>query len=71
MWLNKVGLNKNFKMMNMKKNVKKEIKNIGHRGDVQGVISNFGLEMRIVRNAPKSYFSREGGVKKTLEDATK
>lgn len=44
----------------MKKN-KKAIKNTEYRPGAQEVIKNFELEMRMIRDVEKSYYSSEGG----------
>lgn len=38
------------------------LKNNDHRGNVQDVINNYLEEMKMVNNAPKSYYSHDGGV---------
>jgi len=43
----------------MKKNIRK---NEEHRGNVQKVIDNYLEEMKMVNNAPRSFYSHEGGV---------
>lgn len=47
-----------IKIINMKMN----IKNAEHRGNVQEVINNYLEEMKMVDNAPRSFYSRDGGV---------
>lgn len=45
----------------MKKTYKKALKNTEYRPGAQEVIKNFELEMRMIRDVEKSYYSREGG----------
>lgn len=38
-----------------------------HRGNVQELINNYLEEMKMVSEAPKYFYSRDGGVKKIDE----
>lgn len=48
----------------MKKKESKEKHFMEHHGFAQEVTKNFRLEMKVVRKAPKAFYSPKGGVKK-------
>lgn len=52
----------------MKRKDKKE-KYIRLRGDSQDVEKKFDMEMRMVRNLPKIYYSEEGGIKNVKKNS--
>lgn len=45
----------------MKKKLNKDEE---HRGNVQEIINNYLEEMKMVNEAPRYFYSRDGGVKK-------
>lgn len=47
----------------MKKRERREKREIEHRGYDHEVSRNFEMEMNVVRKVPKSYYSRQGGMK--------
>ncbi|HEY6914821.1 MAG: hypothetical protein ACM3O8_00430 [Methylococcaceae bacterium] len=42
--------------------MKMTVKNTEHRGNVQEVLDNYLEEMKMVDKAPRSFYSRDGGV---------
>lgn len=50
----------------MKRRSVRETKEMEHRENVQEITRNFRLEMKIVKNTPRSFYSREGGMKKPV-----
>jgi len=45
----------------MKKNIRKDEE---HRGNAQQIINNYLEEIKMVNEAPKYFYSRDGGVKR-------